>query len=160
MGSEAAIIITPTLSPSRLVAHDDERLPRRALDVELRNLPGGPVIPRCVHRAAGIPHVQGERAVSEAGKTPAILMPALVRCPERTHALSCQVCELFEQVVIHWSPAHDAHHPTHAVPHPSNRIKARAYVGQAWDGCHRSILLSRTTRQWKVRHSASAARDI
>jgi len=42
--------------------------------------------------------VQGEHAVSEAGKAPAILVPALVRCPDGTHPPSREVRELLEQV--------------------------------------------------------------
>src|SRR2546426_5175675 len=47
LGHEPADTRAPQVAP------DDERLPCRALDVGLRNFPGGPIILRCVRRAAG-----------------------------------------------------------------------------------------------------------
>jgi len=44
----------------------------------------------------------------------AVFAPASVRRPDGTHPLWREVRELLEQVVIHGSPAHDTHHPTHA----------------------------------------------
>src|SRR2546428_9268749 len=85
------------------MAHHDQRLPRRALDVQLRNLPGGSVIPRCVRRTTRIPHVHLQCTILETGEAPAVLVPAFVRCPNRTHALRREVRELLEQGVAYGS---------------------------------------------------------
>src|SRR5256712_12519866 len=85
------------------MAHRDQRLSRRALDVQLRNLPGGSVVPRCVRRTTRIPHVHLRCTILETGEAPAVFVPAFVRCPDRAHALRREVRELLEQVVVHGS---------------------------------------------------------
>src|SRR3989475_12572590 len=83
------------------MAHHDQRLSRRALDVQLRNLPGGSVVPRCVRRTTRIPHVHLRCTILETGEAPAVFVPALARCPDRAHTLRRQVRELLEQGVVH-----------------------------------------------------------
>ena len=100
------------------MAHDNQRLVRRALHVQLRNLPRRPVVLRCVRGAPGVPHVDLQGSVLEAGEAPAVLVPSFVRRSERTHALRSQVRELLEQVVVDGPSTHDAHHAAHARGQP------------------------------------------
>src|SRR5690348_494404 len=91
LGHEAADARPPQM------AHNNERLPGRALDIQLRNLPCGAIVLRSIHRRAGIAHVHRKRPVPETDKAPTILMPPLIRCPHWTHALRREVGELLEQ---------------------------------------------------------------
>src|SRR2546425_4483546 len=104
------------------MAHHYQRFPWRAFDVELRNLPCSAVVLGCVRGAARISHVESQRAVLEAGESPAVLVSPLIRCTDGTHALRREVRELLEKIVVHGTLADDPHHPAHASCDSSWRI--------------------------------------
>jgi len=104
----------PAHARSPQVPHDDQGSPGGALDVQLRDLPRGPVVFRGVGRRSGVAHVELQRPVLEAGEAPSVLMPALVRRPDGAHPLCREVRELLEEVVVHRALADDAQHAAHA----------------------------------------------
>src|SRR5207247_4941446 len=86
----------PSARPTPM-AHPDQRLPGRTLDVQLRDLPGGTLVLRCVRGTTRIPRVHLEFTVQETGEAPAVLVPAFVRSAQRAHAFRRQISELLEE---------------------------------------------------------------